>query len=63
MSENITIRNEIGELMNHFDLSRSEFIKILETDKAYEGIMILHENKLLQYIIPELTRGVGVDSK
>ncbi len=39
---------------------RDEFIKILETEKAYEGVMTLHENKLLQYIIPELTRGVGV---
>ena len=39
---------------------RDELIKILETDRAYEGIMALHENKLLQYIIPELERGVGV---
>ncbi len=40
---------------------RDELIKILESDKAYEGIMMLHEFKLLQYIIPELERGVGVD--
>jgi tRNA nucleotidyltransferase (CCA-adding enzyme) len=33
----------------------------LESDKAYEGIMMLHDFKLLQYIIPELERGVGVD--
>ena len=39
---------------------RDEFVKILETEKAYEGVMTLHENKLLQYIIPEVTRGVGV---
>ncbi|MDO8592147.1 MAG: HD domain-containing protein [bacterium] len=40
---------------------RDELIKILESDKAYEGIMMLHELKLLQYIIPELERGVGVE--
>lgn len=40
---------------------RDELIKILESDKAYEGVMALHEFKLLQYIIPELERGVGVD--
>lgn len=40
---------------------KDELVKILETKKAYGGIMALHENKLLQYIIPELERGVGVD--
>ena len=40
---------------------RDELVKILESDRAYEGIMMLHEMKLLQYLIPELERGVGVD--
>lgn len=40
---------------------REELIKILESDRAYDGIMKLHEFKLLQYILPELERGVGVD--
>lgn len=40
---------------------RDELIKILESDKAYEGVMMLHELKLLQYVIPELERGVGVE--
>ena len=40
---------------------RDEIIKILESNKAHEGMMMLHEFKLLQYIIPELERGVGVD--
>jgi len=40
---------------------RDELIKILDSGKAYEGIMFLHENKILQYILPELERGVGVD--
>jgi len=40
---------------------RDELIKILESDKAYEGVMMLHEDKLLQYFLPELERGVGVE--
>ncbi len=40
---------------------RDELIKILESDRAYEGIMMLHDNKLLQYILPELEEGVNID--
>ena len=40
---------------------RDELIKILDSDRAYEGIMLLYELKLLQYILPEVERGVGVD--
>ena len=40
---------------------RDELIKILESDKAYDGLIMLYEFKLLQYIIPELERGVGVN--
>ena len=39
---------------------RDELVKILESDRAYEGIMKLHELKLLQYILPELERGIGI---
>lgn len=39
---------------------RDELIKILASDRAYEGIKNLHETKLLQYILPELEAGVGV---
>jgi poly(A) polymerase/tRNA nucleotidyltransferase (CCA-adding enzyme) len=39
---------------------RDEFIKILSSRKAYEGVMMLHECKLLQYILPELEQGVDV---
>lgn len=42
---------------------KDELIKILESDRAYEGLMLLHECKILQYIIPELERGIGVDQK
>ena len=40
---------------------RDELIKIFASDRAYEGLMMLYESKLLQYIIPELERGVGVN--
>ncbi|NLZ74535.1 HD domain-containing protein [Candidatus Falkowbacteria bacterium] len=39
---------------------RDELIKILASDRPAEGIMLLHDCKLLQYIIPELEQGVGV---
>ncbi len=39
---------------------RDELIKILSSDRPYEGIKMLHECKLLQYILPELEQGVGV---
>lgn len=39
---------------------KDELIKIAGSDKAYDGIMMLHNLKLLQYIIPELERGVDV---
>jgi tRNA nucleotidyltransferase (CCA-adding enzyme) len=38
-----------------------ELVKILQCDNAYDGIMALHNTKLLQYIIPELEQGVGID--
>ncbi len=40
---------------------RDEFIKIVESDNAYEGILLLEESGLLKYIIPELKEGIGVD--
>ena len=40
---------------------RDELVKILESDRADEGMISLQEMKLLQYLIPELERGVGVD--
>lgn len=36
-----------------------ELKKIMQSDRAYEGLMYLHKTKLLQYIIPELEQGVG----
>lgn len=42
---------------------RDEIIKILSTDKAYEGIMTLDEIGILDIIFPELLRGKGVSQK
>lgn len=39
---------------------RDEFIKIIESDNAYGGILLLEETGLLQYIVPELREGIGV---
>lgn len=39
---------------------KDELVKILSSRKAYEGMMLLHECKLLQYILPELEQGVDV---
>jgi len=39
---------------------RDELIKIIASSKPAEGIMKLHELKLLQYIIPELEEGDGM---
>ncbi len=39
---------------------RDELIKILSSDKPSEGILKLHELKLLQYMLPELEEGFGM---
>jgi len=39
---------------------RDELIKILASVRPYEGIKLLHDCKLLQYVLPELEQGVGV---
>lgn len=39
---------------------REEFIKIIKSDNAYSGILLLEETGLLQYIIPELREGIDV---
>lgn len=42
---------------------RDELLKILSSDNPYEGIMLLKETGLLQYIIPELLEGIGVSQE
>ena len=39
---------------------RDEFVKIIESDSAYEGILLLEETGLLKYMVPELREGIGV---
>jgi len=39
---------------------KDELVKILSSERPYEGIMKLHNTKLLNYIIPELEQGVDV---
>jgi len=39
---------------------RDELVKILASPSPSEGIELLQQTKLLQYILPELERGVGV---
>lgn len=39
---------------------RDEFIKIVESDNAYEGILLLEEAGLLKFIAPEMREGIGI---
>lgn len=39
---------------------RDEFVKIIVSDRAAAGILLLEELDLLRYIIPELREGLGV---
>ncbi|NCU44352.1 HD domain-containing protein [Candidatus Falkowbacteria bacterium] len=40
---------------------RDELVKIIASPRAYDGIKKLHDTKLLQYILPELEEGYGVE--
>lgn len=48
------IQNVSGERV------RIELLRILASDYAYDGIMLLKNSGLLDYILPELTKGIGV---
>ena len=39
---------------------RDEFVKVINSDNAYDGIMLLYETGLLKHIVPELLEGVSV---
>ncbi|HUD44610.1 MAG TPA: CCA tRNA nucleotidyltransferase [Patescibacteria group bacterium] len=39
---------------------RDELLKILASDYPYEGILLLRNTGLLQYILPELLEGIGI---
>lgn len=40
---------------------RDEFVKLLMTDFPMRGLVMMKETGLLQYVIPELLRGIGVE--
>jgi tRNA nucleotidyltransferase (CCA-adding enzyme) len=42
---------------------RDEFIKIIETDYAVEGIILLEQLGLLKLFLPELREGIGCEQK
>ncbi len=42
---------------------RTELLKILSCKNAYDGIMLLKDSGLLQYILPQLLEGVDVSQK
>lgn len=39
---------------------RDELIKIIESDNAYDGILLLEETGLLKHVVPELREGINV---
>lgn len=54
--------NENAHLLSHIakERIREELLKILKSDFAYEGIMLLKNTGLLEYILPELLEGIDV---
>ena len=40
---------------------RDEFVKIVMSENPAEGVLLLHQTKLLEHIIPELLQGVSVE--
>lgn len=40
---------------------RDEFIKIIMSDAPMEGILLLKKLNILQYVVPELLEGVGIE--
>ncbi len=39
---------------------RDEFVKIIESDNGYEGVLLLEEAGLMKYVVPELREGIDV---
>jgi tRNA nucleotidyltransferase (CCA-adding enzyme) len=54
-----------AKLLDHISKERvrDELLRILKSEYAYEGVMLLHNSGLLKYIIPELLEGVGISQK
>lgn len=53
---------EDAQLIKHISNERikSELLRIMSCKNAYDGVMLLKESTLLNYILPELLEGIGV---
>jgi len=53
---------EDAKLIQHISSERirTELLRILASDNPYEGVMLLKDSELLEFILPELLEGVGV---
>lgn len=53
---------EDAKLIKHISSERikSELLRIMGSKNAYDGVMLLKETTLLEYILPELIEGIGV---
>lgn len=56
IKENASLIEEIA-----WERIRDELLKLLASDYPADGVVLLEEANLLQYIIPELRRGIGID--
>jgi putative nucleotidyltransferase with HDIG domain len=61
----LRIIKEDASLISHVSWERikTELLRILSFENAYDGIMLLNELKLLEYILPELLEGIGISQK
>lgn len=55
LKKNVSLIKEISE-----ERIKTELFKILQSDKAYEGVLLLQESGLLKEILPELLEGIGI---
>jgi len=53
---------EDASLISHISNERihDELLRILKSDNAYDGVMLLKDSGLLQFILPELIQGIDV---
>ena len=56
IKENATLMKVVSQ-----ERIRDEFVKIVMSDKASEGIELLRTHNLLEYVVPELLEGYEVD--
>jgi poly(A) polymerase/tRNA nucleotidyltransferase (CCA-adding enzyme) len=55
----IELSNKLGSVS--CERIRDEFVKIIMSDDAMNGIILTHDLNLLRFIIPELEKGIGVE--